>query len=296
MKAKISFSSVDATSNPAEWMYRLEDAGFQGWEIVGEGMQKVEGEFKARVKEIYETTNLVLSLHAPLSDINIASVNERIWEESIRQIKECIENTYEFIADICVVHPGVFSPLSIQMPEKAIQKAIEGLTTLSEFAAERGLRIAVENLPSSNMLMGRYPDELIQIVRGVNMDNLGLCLDVAHANTTKTLDEFLTIKAKAEDMDIWGYALTWRMRIRQKTLDEFLTIKAKAEDMDIIHLHTSDNFGADDLHLPLGKGNQDWKKVLNGINDCEYEGLMVMELYTIEGGIESLEFIRKRCL
>ncbi|MGB2727508.1 MAG: sugar phosphate isomerase/epimerase family protein [Halobacteriota archaeon] len=265
MKAKISFSSVDATSNPLEWMYRLEDAGFQGWEIVGEGMQKVEGEFKARVKEIYETTNLVLSLHAPLSDINIASVNERIWEESIRQIKECIENTYEFIADICVVHPGVFSPLSIQMPEMAIQKAIEGLTTLSEFAAERGLRIAVENLPSSNMLMGRYPDELIQIVRGVNMDNLGLCLDVAHANTTKTLDEFLTIKAKAEDMEI-------------------------------IHLHTSDNFGADDLHLPLGKGNQDWKKVLNGINDCEYEGLMVMELYTIEGGIESLEFIRKRCL
>ncbi len=259
MKAKISFSSVDATSNPVEWMYRLEDAGFQGWEIVGEGLQNVEGEFKARVKEIYETTNLVLSLHAPLSDISIASVNERIWEESIRQIKECIENTYEFIDDICVVHPGVFSPLSIQMPEKAIQKAIDGLTTLCEFAAERGLRIAVENLPSANMLMGRYPDELIQIVRGVNMYNHGICLDVAHANTTKTLDEFLNIKAK---------------------------------DVEIIHLHASDNFGADDLHLPLGKGNQDWKKVLNGIND--YEGLMVLELYTIEGGLESLEFIRKR--
>ncbi len=258
MKAKISFSCVDATSNPVEWMYRLEDTGFQGWEIIGEGLQKVEGEFKARVKEIYETTNLVLSLHAPLSDINIASVNKGIWEESIRQIKESIENAYEFIDDICVVHPGILSPLSVQTPEKAIQSAIEGLTTLCEFAAERGLRIAVENLISINMMLGRYPDELIQIVRGVNMDNIGLCLDVAHANTTRTLDGFLNIKA---------------------------------EDMEIIHLHASDNFGADDLHLPLGKGNLDWKKVLNRINDYEYEGIMVMELYTIEGGIESLEFI-----
>ncbi len=262
MKAKISFSVVDGTNNPVEWMYKIEDAGFQGWEIVSEGQQKVEGEFKDRVKEIYETTNLVLSLHAPLSDINIASVNERIWEESVRQIKESIENAYEFIDDICVVHPGVFSPLSIQKPEEAFQKAITGLTTICEFAAERGLRIAVENLTSANMLIGRYPDELIRIVRGVNMDNLGICLDIAHTNTTKTLDEFLGIKAKAGDMDI-------------------------------IHIHVSDNFGAEDLHLPLGEGNLDWDRVFKGIDDYGYEGLMVMELYSIEGGIASLDFIRK---
>jgi len=259
MNAKISFSCVDGTSNPVDWMYRLEDAGFQGWEIVGEGQQKVEGGFRERVKEIYETTNLALSLHAPLSDINIASVNEGIWEESIRQIKECIESTYEFVEHICVVHPGILSPLSVHTPEKAVQKAIEGITALCAFAAERGLRIAVENLPSINMMLGMYPDELIQIVRGVNMDNLGICLDVAHANTTKTLDEFLNIRDKAEDVEI-------------------------------IHLHASDNFGADDLHLPLGTGNLDWKRVSNGIDDYGYEGRMVMELYTIEDGIASLEF------
>ena len=262
MNAKISFSSIDARSDPPEWMYRLEDAGFQGWEIVDEGLQTVEGEFKKRVREIHETTNLVLSLHAPLSDINIASVNERMWEESIRQIKESIENTYEFIDDICVVHPGFFSPLSVQMPDTAVQKATAGLTTLCEFAADRGLRIAVENLTSANMLMGRYPDELIQLVRGVNMDNLGVCIDVAHANTTKKLDEFLGITAKADDVKI-------------------------------IHMHASDNFGADDLHLPLGEGNLDWKKVLDGINNNGYEGIIVLELYTLDGGIESLEYINK---
>lgn len=262
MNAKISFSSIDANSDPPEWMYRLEDAGFHGWEIIDEGLQRVEGEFKKRVREIHESTNLALSLHTPLSDINIASVNERMWEESIRQVKESIENTYEFIDDICVVHPGFFSPLSVQMPEKAVQKAIDSLTALCEFAADRGLRIAVENLTSANMLMGRYPDELIQLVRGVNMDNLGVCIDVAHANTTKKLDEFLGITAKAEDVEI-------------------------------IHMHASDNFGADDLHLPLGKGNLDWKKVLQLINDNEYKGIVVLELYSLDGGIESLEFINK---
>lgn len=262
MNAKISFSSIDAHRDPLDWMYRLDDAGFQGWEIVDEGPQKVEGEFKKRVREVHETTNLVLSLHTPLSDINIASVNERMWEESIRQTKESIENTYEFIEDICVVHPGFFSPLSEQMPEKAVQKAVAGLTTLCEFAADRGLRIAVENLTSANMLMGRYPDELIQLVRGVNRDDLGVCIDVAHANTTKKLDEFLGITAKAEDVEI-------------------------------IHMHASDNFGADDLHLPLGEGNLDLKKVLDGINKNSYEGIIVLELYSLEAGIASLEYVNK---
>ncbi len=63
--------------------------------------------------------------------------------------------------------------------------------------------------------------------------------------------------------------------------------------MDIIHIHVSDNFGAEDLHLPLGEGNLDWDRVFKGIDDYGYEGLMVMELYSIEGGIASLDFIRK---
>ncbi len=260
MKAKLSFSSIDATSDPLEWMYRLEEAGFQGWEIVDEGIQKVEGIFKERVRELHQTTNLVLSLHAPLSDINIASVNEPMWEESVRQIRASIENTYEFIDDIVVVHPGFFSPLSVQMPDKAIQKAVASLKALCEFAADRGLRIAVENLTSANMLMGRYPDELIQLVCETHVDNLGLCLDVAHANTTRTLEEFLTITDQAENVKI-------------------------------IHMHASDNFGEQDLHLPLGEGNLDWKKVSTGINDNEYAGIMVLELYSLADGIKSLEFI-----
>ena len=260
MAAKISFSSVDATANPLDWMYRLEDAGFQGWEIVDEGLQRVEGELQERVRELHQTTNLIFSLHAPLSDINIASVNEPMWAESLRQIKQSIESTYEFIDEICVVHPGIFSPLSMQIPEKALGKATTSLITLCEFAADRGLRIAVENLTSANMLLGRYPHELVELVHRANMDNLGICLDVGHANTTRTLEEFLTITERANDVEI-------------------------------IHIHASDNLGDQDLHLPLGAGNLDWKTVVRGMNDTSYEGMMVLELYSLEAGIKSLAFL-----
>jgi sugar phosphate isomerase/epimerase len=68
----------------------------------------VAGRFEEKIKEIYETTSLVLSLHVPFSDLNIASVNVGIWAESIRQIKESVDKVHEFIQDICVVHPGIF--------------------------------------------------------------------------------------------------------------------------------------------------------------------------------------------
>jgi sugar phosphate isomerase/epimerase len=61
--------------------------------------------------------------------------------------------------------------------------------------------------------------------------------------------------------------------------------------VEIIHLHASDNLGERDLHLPLGEGNLDWHKVVRGVNDNGYSGLMVLELYTLEAGIASLGFL-----
>ncbi len=110
------------------------------------------------------------------------------------------------------------------------------------------------------MLMGRYPQELVQLVRETDMENLGICLDVGHANTTRTLDEFFRIPAENEDVKI-------------------------------IHLHASDNMGERDLHLPLGDGNLDWHRVVRGMTANGYSGLMVLELYNLEAGIASLDFL-----
>ncbi|MHC1635392.1 MAG: sugar phosphate isomerase/epimerase family protein [Candidatus Methanospirareceae archaeon] len=259
MALKISFSSIDGVSDPREWMYKIEEVGFQGWEIIDEGSQRLKGDFKEEVREIYETTKLTLSLHAPFSDLNIASMNEGIWRESVRQIKESIRNVHEWI-EVCVVHPGNYSPLSIQMPRKAKERGVEALKEICKYAAEYGIRVAVENMTDVDILLGRKPEDMEWMMKEVDMDNIGVCLDTGHANTTKTLKEWIERNVK------------------------------------IIHIHANDNFGERDDHLPIGEGNIDWRGFIEGLKRNNYKGLMVIEVRDIEAGERSLEWLRKNVL
>jgi sugar phosphate isomerase/epimerase len=70
-----------------------------------------------------------------------------------------------------------------------------------------------------------------------------------------------------------------------------LTITERANDVEIIHIHASDNLGEQDLHLPLGDGNLEWETVVRGMNDTSYEGVLVLELYSLDAGIKSLAFL-----
>ncbi len=253
---KVSFSVVDMTEKPGDWIFELEEAGFSGWEIIDEGEQKVSN-MTDEIEEILHSTDLVLSIHAPLSDLNIASLNDGIWEESVRQIEESIKRAYEFVEKICVVHPGSLSPLSIKNPEKAFERAVAGLKRICWCADEHGLLIAVENMTNIVPLICRQPEELLHIINEVNEDNIGICFDVGHANTTKNMDDFL--------------------------VDDVMK--------RVIHVHASDNHGDDDRHLPLGSGNIDWKKVFRKLQDNRYGGRIVLEMNSLGDGIESLRYL-----
>lgn len=234
-------------------MFELEDLGFAGWEIIDEGPQSVSL-IMNEVRELHETTNLKLSLHAPFSDLNIASLNKRIWEESVRQIAESIERAYEFIEEVCVIHPGIISPVAFKTPEKSRKKAVTAIKRISECAKEHGLSVAVENMGRIIPLLGQRPEELAAMLEAVGEDNVGICLDTGHANTTKTLEGFLRLGEK------------------------------------IIHMHANDNHGDDDDHLALGDGSIDWDNVFRSLTG--YNGCVVVEVNSLEDGIKSLEFLR----
>lgn len=104
-----SFSSSKLVDRPFDWAYQLEDLGYSGWEIVNEGRQRLTAENLPEAKRIVETTNLVITIHLPYSDLNLASVNQPIWEETVRQMKSCLDLACDF-ARLAVVHPGHFSP------------------------------------------------------------------------------------------------------------------------------------------------------------------------------------------
>ena len=248
-----SFSSSALVDQPFDWAYQLEDLGYSGWEIVNEGRQRLTAETLPLAQEIVETTNLVITIHLPYSDLNLASMNQPIWEETLRQMKECISFASEFCG-LAVVHPGYLSPLGKQMPDRAWEQNILGLQEICDHAAEFGMRIAVENMLNIESMLGRTPEEIQGILENVRRENLGFVFDVGHANTNGNVDSFLALKEK------------------------------------MIHVHVHDNKGARDEHLPVKSGNVNWRRVAKGLEG--YEGRFVTEARTLVQGAQSMRNLK----
>ena len=87
-------------------------------------------------------------------------------------------------------------------------------------------------------------------------DDIGIVLDVAHANLNNQIQDFL---------------------------EQFST--------KIIHMHVSDNKGNSDMHLGIGHGNIDWENVAYLIKEVDYENLIMIE--STDHVKESLQFLRK---
>ena len=248
-----SFSSSALVDQPFDWAYQLEDLGYSGWEIVNEGRQRLTAETIPLAREIVETTDLVITIHLPYSDLNLASMNQPIWEETLRQMKECISLASEFCG-LAVVHPGYLSPLGKQMPDRAWEQNILGLQEICDHAEEFGMRIAVENMLNIESMLGRTPEEIQGILENVRRENLGFVFDVGHANTNGNVDSFLALKEK------------------------------------MIHVHVHDNKGARDEHLPVKSGNVNWRRVAKGLEG--YEGRFVTEARTLVQGAQSMRNLK----
>jgi sugar phosphate isomerase/epimerase len=251
--SKISISSRAIVDDPFNWAYELEDMGFSGWEIVCEGQQSLNSRNLEKINNILETTNLILTIHLPFSDLNLASLNEPVWNETLRQMKECIRLASSF-SQIAVVHPGHLSPLGMQMPDLAWQKNIEGLQQLCDFAVEYDVVIAVENMVNLKFIFGRHAEEMLGMIESVNRENVGLTFDVGHANTNGMVNSFL-----------------------DKCLDK------------VVHVHLHDNHAKKDDHLPAGCGTVDWPKVISAISGLEVR--FVCEARTMAEGGVSLRYI-----
>ena len=91
---------------------------FDSWEIISEGMHTIS-DIEEEVKESKDSYDLEFSLHAPFSDLNIASLNPKIRESSIAQIIETIRISSKLGIGLVTLHPGHRSPLGAYFPDKA---------------------------------------------------------------------------------------------------------------------------------------------------------------------------------
>ncbi len=108
-------------------------------------------------------------------------------------------------------------------------------------AQRRGQTLMLENCPSLQSI------DLISQLLG-RFEKLGFHLDVGHAN----------LGGKGNQTRAFLEHFGSRLR----------------------HVHLSDNFGGDDLHLPIGAGRIDWRDVIKAIKHLPYDGTITLEVFT----------------
>ncbi len=223
----ISVSSTAFCAQSLETTMEEVSKEFQRWEIFSEGEHYLP-HILDRFLEIAPSYDLKISVHAPISDVNLAASSERMRESSVLEMMATVECALQMGAELVTVHPGIRPFVIKGSDEKALARAAKSLRTIDRVSQEFGVQVAVENMPDFFMMLGKSASELEAIIDGTD---LGICFDIGHANTTGQIDELLSLK------------------------DRF------------VNFHIHDNNGAQDEHLTLGEGNIDFASVLSQLKD-----------------------------
>jgi sugar phosphate isomerase/epimerase len=248
------FSSSSKVWDSIEWVFGIEECGYAGWEISADGNYRLDvAENVARIREVLGSTTLGVSVHAPYSDLNLASLNYPIYRESIRQLSRCVEVAAEF-TDRVTIHPGYLSPAAKLVPSHVWDLHKSALAEIGATAQDSGVLVTLENMPNIPNFFCRVPDELFGMVDGI--EGVGVTLDVGHAHTMGMDDAFLQ----------------------------------RIGEVDHVHIH--DNDGTSDAHLALGFGTIDWPRVGSRIAES-YSGICVVEGRNLQEAKKSLEAFRK---
>ncbi len=173
-------------------MYGIEEAGYAGWEIVGDGNYRLDNpSCMKKIEEVLASTNLGATVHAPYGDLNLATLNDPIWRESIRQINTCIEYA-SALTDRITIHPGYISPVGKLMPQKVWDLQKEALRQIGKVACEYSVLACLENMINAKEFLCRQPEELIGMTEGI--EGIGMTFDFGHANTLGIVDRFPAVR------------------------------------------------------------------------------------------------------
>lgn len=236
---------------------KIEAMKFDCWEIIAEGPHRLTTHNLKELKKIKELNSIELTIHAPYSDLNLASLNPEILAETIKQTKESITAAHKLGAKIVTLHPGRLSPYGMFIPKQAWKTNLESIAICADFAKDLDIIIAIENMPKFFGVFGQTPEELLEMIDNINSKNLQLTFDVGHA--------YIVNPAVIEFIE---------------KIKDFIAS---------IHLHNND--GAQDLHFSLKKGIISYKEILQKFHEINYNGLLIIETRSLDDAIESKAFL-----
>lgn len=200
---------------------------------------------------------------------NIGSLNEDVRQQSREEVISSLRIAKDIGAKLITIHGGVY------IDEKDFKKHLESsrktIEELNPHFAKAGIKLCIENLPTighADNVIKEYPQKMedwLYLIEGLN--SVGACLDVGHANVSGNV------------------------------FDYYETINATGKLWD---MHLSDNLGDKDNHLPIQKGNINFRELFRRLKKDSYQGYCSVELDTwcrnkMEKGerIEALKYLRE---
>ncbi|KQN72588.1 TIM barrel protein [Devosia sp. Leaf64] len=212
-----------------------------GGRIIPERMQRLEA--------ITKQFDFRYTVHGLVSSNFMDPVTQRY---QIDAAKALIEVCDRVDARVIVQHGGCLRADQIAERNGADQREREALTELADFARPYGVRIALENIFTTEL--GQYrqtPSQVAETVKAVNHPNVVALIDFSHAyieSTYRGLDFFSEISAMAP--------VTGHLHVH----DSFGRPQGFYKPF---HPQENTAMGIGDLHMPLGWGDIDWDRIFS---------------------------------
>jgi sugar phosphate isomerase/epimerase len=189
------------------------------------------------------------ALHAPLRgepesergaphSINVVHVEKSHRIDAMDEVKRALESAEQIPFSHMILHLGergeTWSP-------RTLEHAMVAIEHLGAFARPLGVQILLENLDKNEVAT---PDNLLEILSVGHFDDIGICLDLGHAN-----------------------------------LNEGVLPAISTMDERIHSVHVHDNAGDRDAHLWPGEGTINWPEAMQALLALPHPPATVLEIH-----------------
>ena len=229
--------------------------GVRHVEVVDDGMHSLDRRKVRMLRDYASAWGIEYYVHAPFSDVNIASPNRLSRQTSLRRVSKSLRHAGELECRVWVFHPGHYTPLEEFMPGVGWRENIRSIRSVVELAEDLGVTPALENVPEPFPFVLKSVSDFRRFYEESGIE-VGIALDVGHSN-------------------IIGENLAFIREFGDR----------------IVHVHAHDNMGDWDSHMEVGKGTVDWRAFLKALKDSGYSGAISIE--STSGVPESVRYIRR---
>jgi len=235
------------------WKTSLKDAisriasfGYDGIEIrAGEpdaSAKRLKSKDRRALKKIIESNGLkVYSLTPDWGDLNLASSNPAMREESVRQVKEAIELEADLGGEYFTILPGRRYMISAPPLETCREWSLDSLTECVNLAEKLDVTLCLEGAPGQVIVK---EEDLLQTVKEIDSRNLQLTADTSHAYIVSDPPTYF------------------------RKIGNYIGI-----------VHIADNDGTPNSHLPPGLGKVDFESAFKALRDVGYRGHYLLEIW-----------------